>query len=596
MLKNATYGFVALVLAVMVLAPAPAAAYNTTYIWNGGTGNWNVTGNWSPNGVPSGYATDTAEVTSGSAIVNLTGSTSANRLVIGTTDEVRMVYGGSQQFTFTKQYTSDPNPTLVNDGVFRLADTGGNGHLYASYNLAISGSGRVIMETSGSRLTSGSSRTITNGAGHTIEGVGTIEPFALSNSGTVQATGDKLVMLRNFYNNSGGVLSSNPGAVLQMGSQSESTTFMYHGNGGWLDLKGGTVRVETASFENVNIRSSGAAGASMDILQAATSVSFNGNTNLESGVVLNFNNATMSAGHVGAGPAPVITNDGIINLTSTGTYVSSFSSSDGTLTGSGKLVMSGSKTTVNGGFTTSLTNDVNHTIEGQGSLGYKIVNNGTILANNGNLEIKGQVSGNGQVKVQNGGKLVLTPVGTPATSLATLNLLMSNNAGIQVGYNCSVSVAGNFSYAMTNGAGWSWNDTSYLYMTGAGSGHFLEVGGVPDTNPYTNNFLIPNLIIAGDTVLADFIDNQTGYDGPEALYVKNLSFTASSLNLNNLELYYWNNEEGEFDLAEVGDFDGRVFNQEVAIPVPGSLLLLSSGLLGLGGWRFRQVFSTTRIS
>ena len=74
------------------------------------------------------------------------------------------------------------------------------------------------MESSAkSRISIDSSKSITNGASHTIEGVGTVDPYAMVNYGIIQATGDRLLMARNFYNFTGGVLRSNPGAVLQLG-------------------------------------------------------------------------------------------------------------------------------------------------------------------------------------------------------------------------------------------------------------------------------------------------------------------------------------------------------------------------------------------
>src|SRR5450755_886464 len=41
----------------------------TTYIWNGGSGDWSVTGNWTPASGPPG-ASDTATVNSGAVTVS----------------------------------------------------------------------------------------------------------------------------------------------------------------------------------------------------------------------------------------------------------------------------------------------------------------------------------------------------------------------------------------------------------------------------------------------------------------------------------------------------------------------------------------------
>ncbi|MFA5110079.1 MAG: hypothetical protein WC443_01600 [Desulfobaccales bacterium] len=609
-MKRKTLGALAvLVLAAMVLALYPAAALPGTYTWNGGTGDWSSPyvnpsnpGNWSPasDQPPNAARGDTAIVDGKggvASVVNLSsqyGSPSINRLEINSGDEVRTFYNAALQFTFGK-LSGGVNPTLVNDGIFRLANTGSfSQSIYASSPTTISGTGRLIMESSTTSRLASESYGFYNQAGHTIEGVGTIEPYWLSNYGMVQAKGDRLLMLANFYNFTGGVLGSSPGAVLQMGlwiNANSGLGFSYDGRGGVIDLNGGTVRANLASFINADFRNSGAPGGILELnksLPLSNSFNFTGNTAVGAGVVVNVGNSvSMFTNSTIAVPAPTITNNGVINLMAASGGYSDFSGPSTTLTGSGRLVLNGNvNSRVLGGSSssTSLTNDVDHTIEGGGMLSGRIVNNGTILANNSNLLVLGNISGTGQVKVQNGGRLIAGQTGYSPITLQTKDLLMSNIAAITVGFSSTVNVSGNFSYAMTNGTGWSWASDSVLSMTGTGPGHFLEVGGDPNaTNPFAGNFYIPKLVIAGDATLVDLIDNQTAYAGHETLYVGNLSFAGSSLNLNDLSLFVW--DGSAFDPVEVGDYEGRVFNQAVVIPVPPTMLLLGSGLLSLVGWR-----------
>lgn len=100
---------------------------------------------------------------------------------------------------------------------------------------------------------------------------------------------------------------------------------------------------------------------------------------------------------------------------------------------------------------------------------------------------------------------------------------------------------------------------------------------------FTNNFVLGNLKLgAGSWLrLLDNSDNN-GVSDAEALYVSNLELgSGATLDLNNLHLYYQHltNNGGSF-------VNG---SPQQVVPVPGTLLLLGSGLLGLVGWRrFRK--------
>ena len=80
-----------------------------------------------------------------------------------------------------------------------------------------------------------------------------------------------------------------------------------------------------------------------------------------------------------------------------------------------------------GGAGYSLTHDVNHTVEGGGTIANYIVNNGTFLANNGNLVLDGIITGTGQVQVKDGAKIIIAGGRFPYNRLTTQNLLMTEN-------------------------------------------------------------------------------------------------------------------------------------------------------------------------
>jgi len=100
---------------------------------------------------------------------------------------------------------------------------------------------------------------------------------------------------------------------------------------------------------------------------------------------------------------------------------------------------------------------------------------------------------------------------------------------------------------------------------------------------FTNNFVLGNLKLgAGSWLkLLDNSDNN-GVSDAEALYVSNLELDpGAKLDLNGFHLYYQHltNNGGSFENG----------SPQQVVPVPGTLLLLGSGLLGLVGWRrFRK--------
>ncbi len=70
----------------------------TTYSWIGGSGNWSVATNWSPNGVPT--ATDNVEIAAtGTYTVTLDVDTTINDLTIGGTSGIQTLSLSSRTLT-----------------------------------------------------------------------------------------------------------------------------------------------------------------------------------------------------------------------------------------------------------------------------------------------------------------------------------------------------------------------------------------------------------------------------------------------------------------------------------------------------------------
>jgi hypothetical protein len=130
----------------------------------------------------------------------------------------------------------------------------------------------------------------------------------------------------------------------------------------------------------------------------------------------------------------------------------------------------------------------------------------------------------------------------------------------------------------------------------------LSFEGTPQLNPdpfevagtdvgasmegFTDNFALGTLKLGKDSWLQlfDNYDNNGDSENAEALYVYNLVLDAGArLDLNGLNLYYQH-------LTNLGGtFEG---GSPIATPIPGSLLLLGTGLAGLGalGWRRRRLW------
>jgi len=223
-----------------------------------------------------------------------------------------------------------------------------------------------------------------------------------------------------------------------------------------------------------------------------------------------------------------------------------------------------------------------------------MTNNGKIIANNNTLLIAQRIDGTGSITAD-GGKLdiracsVLDSNGIVITSsVITKDLSLTNKAGTALNvakpYSSappvSVEVKGNFLYSLYGTGKWNWESGTILKMSYSTPDHsswgFLEAGGL--------DYRLRTLNIAGDIALVDLYNNTPG-SGPEALYVDQLIFGGSTLNLNGCELFVNNGSGGWTEVNE--GYLGKVVDYHVQspVPVPPTVWLLGSGLLGLVGWR-----------
>jgi len=245
----------------------------------------------------------------------------------------------------------------------------------------------------------------------------------------------------------------------------------------------------------------------------------------------------------------------------------------------------------------------------------------------GNVALAGAISGNGEIDLTSTGTLTLSgnntytggttiaagtlaaagktalgagavTVGANATDTATLHVTTDLGAGdftlnekgvLQVDAGKTLTLGGSFyNYSQTE-ANWPLPNGCNLTM----SGSTFEVAGYDygaAAAGFTSNFNLDTLTVTGNLDLVDEANNgnRGGVHGDqEALYINLLTGSSgSTLDLNGYWLYVFNSGD-YFPLADGLYNDIMVTGSPV--PLPGSLLLLGSGLLGLAGWRrFRR--------
>jgi hypothetical protein len=317
---------------------------------------------------------------------------------------------------------------------------------------------------------------------------------------------------------------------------------------------------------------------------------------VDAGDKLQFNNGqSLYLSKDSLGNQPTVTNSGIIRLENNYyAYTPQLIANDATVTldGGGTVELAGSYPSNNyltysgaGKFV-----NVNNTIRGAGHIDAPMTNNGSLIAENGTLVVSQAITGTGKVSVADGATLNLS-----GYDVHTGNFEMLGSAALTGGSGRTFNLTKNFSFTQTDESKWNSGAGFRLEMSGGGGGgrQSLEVGGhdygAVDTG-FTDNFHLEKLSlteVATYAYLVDAFDN--GNRGsPEALYVDSLSLAdGTTLNLNGLHLYTY--LEGYTEVL-AGDtrFGGTIIDSPV--PLPSTLLLLGSGLLGLAGLRrrFRQ--------
>jgi len=367
--------------------------------------------------------------------------------------------------------------TFVNNGTVSIEAGANFTGVYAYTPTLISGTGQIVLTGANAYLHGANDQRITNAAGHTIRGQGSIggtEPW-VTNEGLIVADvpGGTMTLAadgtagQNAFINTGTIRAAN-GGLINFGPSEGG----FNGTGGTVEAQNGsTVRFFNASILGGTFVS---AGSGEFRVPSGFAVAFNDNS--LSGTMIAENNSNIQT----FGP---IVNNGTILLDS-GVNVAFLNVRAPTLlSGNGTLIMSGTTAFVGGLNDQRLTNDVNHTIRGRGTVGGSeiwVTNNGTILSdvNGGSIVLAGDgtagqnaVINDGTIRATNGGLVQFGPSEGGVNGLGTLTA--DDNSTIQ-------STSGLFVFqGPVNGAG-----------------TFAALGG---SNFTGSHFRVTNLVVNGAT-------------------------------------------------------------------------------------------------
>lgn len=377
-------GTTAALAAIGILAGPVAETVRAQVVttWNGGAGSWDTATLWTPNGIPNAATVDAfidGGKTGTASVVSLAASRTVGRLTVDAGDTLNLNNGGVlnvQSGSFTG------SGSIINNGSINLATPGASAVVRLFSDVTLDGTGaltfnggvnnRLFANTAGLRLTVGASQTIA-GAGDL--GVSNTN---FTNGGTVTA------------NQSGGTLLVNPGAGRDFTNTGAGVARAE--NGGILNLNqvgGGTATFAGGSFQALagsQVQLSGG----ITVQNATFATAGSGLVNVTGGNVT-FSNVTNAGALALANAASVslsgtLTNNGAINVNSTGLSTDLRLAGDVTLNGTGAL-------TFNGGITSRLyantagfrlTVGAGQTIAGSGNLGASstnFTNGGRVLAN-----------------------------------------------------------------------------------------------------------------------------------------------------------------------------------------------------------------------
>lgn len=343
----------------------------------GSGGEWTTNNNWSlgfqPNSIYNAVFSAPPTPTNNGVYVNTNAST--DNLTISSTNQVIVQTLSSVSVYGTSIVNQNNGTSGYGVGGIQLDANGAPASLIiANANTSLSGGGTVYMEDpSNARIYGSSPSNVLTNVDNTIEGTGNIgyNSMALVNSGTIEASGGPTrpltIQTSNGTTNTGILEASGSSNLILDGDTYTNAggTILASGSGALVTIQGATINGGTLNTSNGGV------------IQAP-SATLNGITNAGTFEVINESNTTIEG---------TITNTGIIEFGSTGSYANLVLGSNVTLNGGGTLTLNinnWNNNNITGAAAADVLTNVNNTIMGSGNIGLDkmaLVNQGTINAN-----------------------------------------------------------------------------------------------------------------------------------------------------------------------------------------------------------------------
>jgi len=443
--------------------------------------------------------------------------------------------------------------------------------------------------------------------------IGNYNPVQLSTTITLGGSTDSLII-----GTSAGATALNISGTLQMrggisnakiitlpgtlvnDATTATTHYSIHGDGGSISMSGGLISSKSGGIWDFNQAVSGYGTISAPVdnystitANSATALGITGALTNKSGGILNAGTSTTNTtGTLAFSGSGSLSNSGTVNvygtLSNTGSALA--------LTGSGNAYLYGGTLSGAGGFSNA------NNLKGYGTILAGLANAGTLTASGAGktLTVSGGVLGSGNVKVGTAFPTITDTVTMSlGSNLAAKDFTLYDKATLNQTAG-TILLTGNFNnYAATSTT--QWQPTTGLNLSmGSSTSTFstFEVAGKDSgalAAGFSGNFNLALLTVTGNLELLDSVDNgfkalSSHNNNHEALYITSLT-GIGALDLNNLWVYV---KEGSIivplsnGLYNYGGSTIQISESPYVVPIPGSVLLLGSGLVGLGLLRFRR--------